>query len=67
MIQLYNDGKGKNNSFEATLAEPETWGLLPIYGLGASPQEAALALQKAIAQHIAALQALDYTAVVFLE
>lgn len=67
MIQIYNDGKGQATSFEATIADHETWGLQPIYGLGASPQEAATALKKAIEQHIANLQALDYTEVVFIK
>jgi hypothetical protein len=67
MIQIYNDGKGQSTSFEATIADHEALGLQPIYGLGASPQEAATALMKAVEQHIAILQALDYTEVVFIE
>jgi hypothetical protein len=61
MIQIYNDGKGKADSFEATLIDPETLGMQPVYGLGASPQVAVENLKQAIQQRIALLQRIDYS------
>lgn len=67
MIQIYNDKKGTANSFEASLAEPETWGVQPLYGFGASPQQAAADLKRALEQRITKLQQLDFTQVTFVE
>lgn len=61
MILIYNDGKGKADSFEATLIDPEVLGIQPVYGLGASPQLAVENLKQAIQQRIAVLQAIDYS------
>lgn len=61
MIQIYNDGKGKADSFEATLLDPETLGVQPAYGLGASPQLAVANLKQAIQQRIVLLQTIDYS------
>lgn len=60
MIQIYNDGKGKVDSFEATLLDPEAFGIQPAYGLGASVQLAVENLKHAIEQRIVLLQAIDY-------
>jgi hypothetical protein len=67
MIQIYNDGKGKADSCEATLIDPEALGIQPVYGLGASPQLAVENLKQAIQQRVAALQAIDYSLIVLLE
>ncbi|WP_157530583.1 hypothetical protein [Hymenobacter norwichensis] len=61
MIQIYDDGKGKADSFEATLIDPEALGIQPVYGLGASPQVAVENLKQAIQQRIALLQGIDYS------
>lgn len=67
MIQIYNDGKGKADSFEATLIDPEALGIQPAYGLGASSQLAVANLQQAIEQRIALLQTIDYSQIDLLE
>jgi hypothetical protein len=67
MIQIYNDGKGKTDSFEATLIDPEALGIQPAYGLGATPQVAVANLKRAIQQRIALLQTIDYSQIDLLE
>ncbi|MBO0361166.1 hypothetical protein J0X19_24625 [Hymenobacter sp. BT186] len=67
MIQIYNDGKGKADSFEATLLDPEALGIQPAYGVGASPQLAVDNLKQAIHQRIGLLQAIDYSEISLLE
>jgi hypothetical protein len=61
MIQIYNDGRGKADSFEATLLDPEALGMQPAYGLGASPQLAVASLKHTIQQRIVLLQTIDYS------
>ncbi|WP_022826318.1 hypothetical protein [Hymenobacter norwichensis] len=61
MIQLYDDDKGKADSCEATLIDPEALGTQLAYGLGATPQLAVENLKQAIEQRIALLQAIDYS------
>jgi hypothetical protein len=67
MIQIYNDGKGKVDSYEATLIDLEALGMQPAYGLGASPQLAVENLKQAIEQRIVLLQAIDYSQINLLE
>jgi hypothetical protein len=61
MVQIYKDGKGKVDSCEATLTDPEAVGIQPACDLGASPQLAVANLKQAIQQRITLLQAIDYS------
>ncbi|UOQ53029.1 hypothetical protein [Hymenobacter cellulosivorans] len=65
MIILYNDGKGKPNSYEARFdVSPEhelSSTVEHLYGFGADAQGAIANLRLRVAERIALLQALDYS------
>ena len=70
MIHIHNDGKGKSQSFEATIGDIDEFGnkLLGgdnVVGYGATPEEAIEELKQAVQKHIntltAQLSAVDYS------